>query len=162
MSSSSKSGSIPKGNAVVGGSRFSPSAGARFLGPADGAEIIGVTVVLRRRLDGAPVPNFEHFEKTPWNKRRRLSPEEFAARHGASPEDAAAVVAFAERSGLTVGQVHLGRRAVVLSGTAAALGAAFSVKLGRYERMFSRHTRGKPAKETHLGYEGFVHIPANL
>ena len=79
-----------------------------------------ITVLLRRRR---PPPRVRGRRPAP------LSIEELEARHGASPEDVAAVEHFARAHDLTVGAVDPGRRTVVLSGTVANLGRAFSTEL---------------------------------
>lgn len=64
---------------------------------------------------------------------RWLSPAEFGARFGVADEDVQAVTSWLEAHGLTVDEVPAGRRAVVFSGTAAQLGAAFGTELHRYQ-----------------------------
>jgi kumamolisin len=61
--------------------------------------------------------------------RTYLTREQFAERHGADPEDVAAVERFALDAGLIVLQADRARRAVVLEGTIAALSAAFEAQL---------------------------------
>jgi kumamolisin len=81
-----------------------------------------------------------------------LSRAEFARRHGASRADLDKVREFAEAHGLAVVQEHVGRRAVVLSGTVAQFNDAFGVELRHYS-----HPGG-----TYRGRTGPVHIPAEL
>lgn len=59
----------------------------------------------------------------------RLTRAEYRRQHGADPAAVRQVRAFAKESGLTVEQVQLDRRTVQLSGTAAAIEAAFGVTL---------------------------------
>jgi kumamolisin len=62
-----------------------------------------------------------------------MSREEFAAAHGASAADVAAVKSFAAAHGLSVVQEHAARRTIVLSGTVAQFNAAFGVDLQQVE-----------------------------
>ncbi len=81
-----------------------------------------------------------------------LSRENFAAAHGASTTDLAAVKAFAQMHGLSVVQEHAARRTIVLSGTVAQFSQAFGVELRRYE-----YPGG-----TYRGREGVIQIPEEL
>ena len=64
-----------------------------------------------------------------------LSREEYAAAHGASDADVAAVTSFAAQHGLTVGEVDRGRRSMELSGTVSAMSSAFGAQVGDYRSM---------------------------
>jgi kumamolisin len=81
-----------------------------------------------------------------------LSRSDFAARHGARPEDLAAVEAFARDNGLQVVDSDPARRRVVLAGTVEAMSRAFDVELHRYEA----------AGAAYRGRVGHVRIPAEL
>ncbi len=83
----------------------------------------------------------------------RMSRQEYAAVHGASREDADAVVAFAAERGLSVTDVDLARRRVELGGEASALAAAFAARLGRYRT---------PEGEEYTAVEGDLMVPASL
>jgi kumamolisin len=78
--------------------------------------------MLRRRaaldLDAASMP---------------LTREEFAAQHGARPDDIQGVEAFAQNFDLTVVSVDPPRRTIVLSGTIAAMNEAFGTTLHLYQ-----------------------------
>ena len=152
----------------------------KLLGPVADDETIGVTVVVRARLDGPPLPDLEHWQRTPLAERRFLTPEEYAERHGAAEEDLAAVAAFAREHGLVVRESHGGRRSVSLHGTAAQLRAAFGVELNHYEAPLPRgpsHTTERsrdttpdeaaapspePATHVHHGFDGPVQLPPEL
>ena len=83
----------------------------------DPNEQVEVTIVLRRR---APLPPAgSHI----------LGREEFAALYGADPADVALVEQFAGENDLTVTEVDLGRRSVVLSGTLANMTQALGTNL---------------------------------
>ncbi|MGH9921032.1 MAG: S53 family peptidase, partial [Nitrososphaerales archaeon] len=116
----------------------SPPSGERVGAPAPSSEAT-ITVYLRGQgID--PVPG-------------RLSREEYAVAHGASPEDVDAIRRFASDHGLSVTAVRPERRSVELSGTIAALCAAFGVTLGLYRV-------GQGA--VYRGREGVVYLPPEL
>jgi len=124
-------------------SERAPLADGRKIGPADPQERIEVTVVLRRR---AELGRFFPREGPP------LSREAFAGAHGAGSADLASLRRFAAEFGLQVVSEHVGRRAVVLSGTVAAFSRAFEVELNRYQ-----HPAGSFRCRT-----GALTIPAEL
>ncbi len=84
--------------------------------------------------------------------RAALSREAFAAAHGASEADLAAVRDFAAAHGLAVAEASAARRSVVLAGTVRAMSAAFAVELHEYT-----HPGG-----TYRGRTGSVSVPAAL
>jgi kumamolisin len=153
---------IPESYQELEGSERRPRANAKFMGPADAGEHLSVTIVLRRRPDGPPVPSFDFYLSTPPARRRRLSAEDFAPKYGASADDIAKVEAFARQHGLTVVDTHPARRTVVVSGTVGQMSDAFAVELGRYEHTVARGGRDKPQKETYRGRNGFIHAPRAL
>ena len=61
---------IPSNYAQIKGSERHPSSKARLLGPADPQERFTVTIILRRRTDGEPIPPPDHFRKTPLRDRQ--------------------------------------------------------------------------------------------
>ncbi|MGH8289229.1 MAG: S53 family peptidase [Steroidobacteraceae bacterium] len=132
------------------GSERSPLPDSRALGPADPAERLEATVVVRSadsqglqdRLQ--KLANGEHAG--------HLSRTEFARRHGAGRADLDAVRDFAEAHGLAVVEEHAGRRALVLAGTVAQFNDAFGVELQHYS-----HPGG-----TYRGRTGPVHVPVEL
>lgn len=133
------------------GSERSPLPNSRPLGPADPAERLEVTVIVRAsdrpglqerltglaRREGAPA---------------RLSRAEFARRHGARRADLDAVRDFAEAHGLAVVEESSARRTLVLAGSVAQFNEAFGVELQHYS-----HPQG-----TYRGRTGVVQIPAEL
>jgi hypothetical protein len=153
---------VPSDYVAVEGSERRPSPGARLVGPADARERMTVTIVLRRRLDGEPVPDFEHFLTTPPAERPRLSAEEFASRYGASPEDIEKVTDFAGKQGLTVESTDAARRAVVVAGTVEQMSKAFAVGLDTYEHEVVARRGDKPVTEQYRGRDGSIHIPKGL
>ncbi|MGH8317165.1 MAG: S53 family peptidase [Steroidobacteraceae bacterium] len=133
------------------GSDQSPLANSHSLGPADPAERLEVTVVVRpANRQGLQ----ERLRKLAKGERTtgHLSRAEFARRHGASRADLDAVREFAEAHGLAVVEEHAGRRTTVLAGTVAQFNDAFGVQLHHYS-----HPGG-----TYRGRTGPVHIPAEL
>src|SRR5271170_2209291 len=87
---------------ILKGSELKPAPGARSIGAADPNETLKVTICLRRRPDQPPPPDHAYWMATPPLRRKFLSTEEFAARHGASPADLDAVTRFARDNGLEV------------------------------------------------------------
>src|SRR5579862_7773408 len=126
--------------------------GARKIGPADPNERIRITVVLRRGSAPSAFPSVEHLGAMTPAERHHLSREEFAARHGASPDDISKVRTFAKQYGLQVVEERPERKSVFLSGTVEAFSKAFSVQLNRYQH----------AKGTFRCRTGTLQIPAEL
>jgi hypothetical protein len=137
---------------------------ATLLGPADETESFCATIILRRRIDGPPLPDFDYFVETSPNKRERLDADEFAEKYGAHPDDIKSVEQFAERAGLKVRKTSVARRTVVVFGTAAQFSRAFGVTFARYQTTVDR--RGdKPLPRrvrTYRGRDGFINVPRHL
>jgi kumamolisin len=131
------------GRTVVAGSERAAPPGATDAGAADPTARTTVTIVLRPR---SPMPSNPDPAQAP------LSREEFAARYGASPDDARAVERFALDSGLLVIEASLARRSVLVEGTLADLGAAFEAKLRLFESPAGRF----------CGRIGSLTVPAEL
>jgi hypothetical protein len=163
-SSPAQPASIPTGYVPLKGSERRPASKAKSLGEADAAEKFTVTVVLRRRADGPPMPGFDYFTNTRPRMRNRLSEDEFTAKYGAHPNDIQAVAAFAHEHGLAVTKSHAGRRAVHLSGTAAQFSHAFGVVFSHFEIPTRKPLRNHPFQGTrqYRDYAGSIHIPQNL
>jgi len=155
---------IPTGYSRLPGSEQRAPEGAKRLGPADSKETFKVSIVLRRRTDGEAPPSFEHYTRIQKGERKRMPEAEFAARHGAHPDDIAKIEQFAERAGLKVLSTHAARRIVELSGTVAAMSQAFGVTLHRYERTVERRVVKQRIEvpEVYRGHEGSVHVPADI
>lgn len=148
---------IPDGYHPLDGSERRPSATAKKIGPADPKEILTITINIRRRPDGAPLPRYDELARRP-----RLSEAEFARRHGASEEDIGKVGAFARAHGLTVVETQAARRIVRVRGTASQMQAAFAVELGSYHHEIRLKRGGEPENETYRGRDGFVCVPDSL
>ena len=93
---------------------------------------IEITVLARPRL-----PGDQALPQTPRNLISPQSPEnrtpisraDFAAQHGAAPDDLAKIEAFAREHDLTILQSSIARRTVKLSGTLGSLMEAFALNL---------------------------------
>ncbi|MGA7633188.1 MAG: S53 family peptidase [Terriglobales bacterium] len=143
---------IPDGYRRLEGSERHPAPGTKRLGPADPAEEFSVTVRVRRRKDGPPLPDHAHWMGTPPTKRTFLTHEDFEKKFGAAQEDLDAVASFARGHGMTVKQTTLAGRTILLSGTVKQMGQAFAVELGRY----------KSSQGIYRGRDGFVYVPDEL
>src|SRR6185312_7259026 len=117
--------------------------GSKVVGSCSDDELMKITVVLRRR---APLPPPSATAAPP------LSREEFAQTYGADPADIQKVEEFASANGLTVGSTDVGRRTVVLSGTAGAMKKAFDVNLVMVQQ----------ADHTYRARSGMIYVPAAL
>ena len=129
---------------AVPGSDKVPFAAAKYVGPARRSDRVQVTVRLRRRKALRPAAVGTGF--------RRISYESFRAEHGAAPRDVAIVEKFAHAHGLDVTRVSLAQRAVDLSGTVAAMEAAFGIRLSCYRQ----------AKREYRVRRGPIVVPAEL
>ncbi len=152
----------PKGYAPLEGSERRPARNAKFLGPADAKEQFSVTIILRRRPDGPPLPNMSSFGLTAPSQHRRMLEDEFVSKYGAAPDDIDRVTKFANEHGLTVVESNAARRSVVVSGTVAQMSKAFAVTLGRYQHTVVRRLHEGPRTETYRGRDGFIYAPEGL
>ncbi len=132
---------------LLKGSERSTVSGARVVAPANPAERLEVSVLVRRR--GKQAMQSRLASVVAGKKIPHLSKEEFAREHGADPQDFAKVRAFAEAQGLKVLQEHAARRTVILSGTVAQFCAAFGVQLHQMS-----HAGG-----TYRGRTGGIYLP---
>ena len=137
---------------ALSGSERVARSGSRIVGAPDPNDQIQVSVRVRPRQ---PLPNLasgKEIAGTSLGERKYLSRAEFAAAYGADPADLAKIEAFAHRHNLTVVEVSAARRTVLLSGTVAAMSAAFGVYLAQYEHNGARYR----------GRTGPVYIPQDL
>ena len=167
---------IPTGHRPLPGSERPQIAGSKLLGRVEAKERVAVTVLLRRKEGSPDLPDLQHWQDTPPDKRAFLSAEQFYERHGASEEGLDAVVDYLSSKGLKVHDKHAGRRRIVAEGTAAEMNAAFGVTLNRYrvperrvQHKHRKHEEGRPfgdhiyvEEHVHRGFEGPVHLPAKL
>jgi kumamolisin len=161
-SGKSKSREVPHNYTQLKGSERKSARNSALLGPAEANQKVEVSIVLRRRSDGPPLPDFEYFAKTPAKQRPRLSQEEFAAKYGAAPADITQVTEFARAHGLTVVEIHEARRTVLVSGTVAQMEETFGVTLSQYRHEYTEGRERERKTETYRGREGFIHVPAEL
>jgi len=132
---------------LLKGSERAAIPGARVIAPANPAERLEVSVLVRRR--GTAAMQARVAGLAAGKRAAHLSREEFAREHGAEPSDFARVRAFAESQGLSVLQEHAARRTVVLSGTVAQFCAALGVQLHQMS-----HANG-----TYRGRSGGIYLP---
>ena len=144
---------IPAGHRRVERTQRQPVPGTTRTRPADPAEVVSVTISLRRRSGAPPLP-FADILKQPPGQRKYISREEFAERYGADPADVARVEQFARKYGMAVNEVSVAKRTVKLSGTVEQLNRAFAVDLGLYE--------SRDKKISYRGREGHVNVPEDL
>jgi kumamolisin len=133
---------------LLKGSERSAMPGARVLAPANPAERLEVSVLIRRR--GQQALQSRVAALASGKRGSHLSREEFARDHGADPSDIAKVRSFAEAQGIKVLQEDTARRTVVLSGTVAQFSAALGVQLHQMS-----HAGG-----TYRGRTGGIYLPA--
>src|ERR1700733_9760406 len=143
--------STPTKRLLLAGSERAPMEGAREIGPANPNENVEVTIRLRSRAGNKPIVAPEEFTK-PIKDRAILSRAEFEQRHGADPASIARVESFAREHKLAVKEKSAARRTVVLSGTVAAMNAAFGVELKEY-----LHPAGR-----YRGRTGAIQLPEEL
>jgi kumamolisin len=136
---------------AIAGSERQIMRGATLTGPADPNERLEVTVLLRRSATAGLQERVEKLARGDYNL-APLTREAFAADHGASAADIAAVRDFAGGHGLAVVAATPASRSVVLSGTVAQFSAAFGVTLQNYA-----HDGG-----SYRGREGAVNLPDGL
>jgi len=67
---------IPPGYAALTGSEPPRPANHTFIGSVDPSEIVDVTLLLRSRPDGPPLPDLEHWRQTAPSQRRFLTPDD--------------------------------------------------------------------------------------
>jgi kumamolisin len=113
---------------------------------------VWVDVVVRRRPDAPVLPDHTYWMSNPPGRRTFLSRPAFAREYGAAPAELDNVAKFARDQGLTVTESSVARRCVIASGTVEVMSRVFGVELNTY----------KTATETYRGYDGHLHLPANL
>lgn len=162
MAKSKSSNQLPSNYIQLKGSERRPSPSATLIGATDKNEAFKVTIVLRRRPDGPPLPDHQHFLKHP-AERKPLSQDEFASKYGASDEDIQRVADFAVAHKLKVIETHAAKRTVVVSGTVAQMEKAFAVSLNQYQHEIIHGKKPHQAHtEVYRGRDGFIHVPKEL
>jgi kumamolisin len=97
-------------------------------------ETVTVTVHVRRRDQEGLDKLVKQMQQGRTRRTKHLAPAEFQKRFGADPAHLEAVEVFASHHGLKVEETDPRRSIVVLSGTAAKMGAAFHVTLKHYQQ----------------------------
>jgi kumamolisin len=115
---------------------------------------MNISIVLRSKDAPQLQQSLEQAEQGHTTTDRFLSPSEFDRRFGASPEDLAAVRAFAAEHHLTVVSEDSGSRIVKVSGSVQQVREAFGVDVLTYEN--------EVGTGMYRGYVGEVQLPANL
>lgn len=164
---------------IVAGSERIRVSSSVLVRPLDDGELLSAAIVLRLPPNGPRLPDLDHWQRTPLHKRRFLSREEYAAAYSATREDIDVVVDFLVSHGITITDCTAGTRTITVRGTAAQMNAAFGVQLNHYESPLppSRSppaspdsaasesylvARGSRPTHVHRGYDGAVHLPAEL
>jgi kumamolisin len=112
-----------KHHTVVAGSTRERSKGAKRIGDADPRKKLELTLTLR----GPKLPSADDIG------RATLTLEQFKTRYRASPRDADKVARVLKTFGLKIESTSLDSRSMRVSGTVAAIEAAFHARLGIYE-----------------------------
>ncbi len=140
---------IPQGFTRLAGSERRLPAHARWVKPVDLQEHIDVSVYLRDPAGHALAGDVDTHASQPGPQ---MSRADYIALHSANPEDVRKVEHFARQHHLTVTEVNLASRKMVLSGTVGHMMAAFATELHHYEH------NGR----TFRGRSGYLHVPDDL
>ena len=132
---------MPIERVALEGSERPPIPNAQIIGSADPNSVITATVLLGRRSSHLPAPGSEV-----------LTREEFARRFGANPADVPPVEEFAGENNLTVAEIDLARRSILLAGTVANMNEAFATELLLFQS----------PDGLYRGRVGVLYIPSNL
>jgi subtilase family serine protease len=108
--------------------------GATPAGRTDAGHRLNLAIILPSR-DPAGAAAFAAQVSTPRTKlfRHYLTPAQYAAKFGANPADYRAIAAWAKAHGLTPGEESAAHNVLPLTGTAAAVQAAFAVQLQNFK-----------------------------
>ncbi len=119
------------------GSERKPPQGAEQVGAIQPDETVRVTLFVRRK--GA-----DPVIAAGAGPSAHLTQQQFAAQHGANPNDIALVERFAHEYQLTVVEANAQKRRVILTGTAGAMTKAFGANLVCYKVVGTTHSfRGR-------------------
>jgi kumamolisin len=128
---------------LLSGSKRAKNRDATVIGKVDPKEIFAVTI----GLSGPKLPGANEYVG------ETLAPADFAEKYGARQEDADKVAQSLKKFGLKVESISLGTRSMVVSGTAAAMEAAFKPALAMMRSSDQGEYRGR---------QGALQIPAEL
>ncbi|MGH9447498.1 MAG: S53 family peptidase, partial [Terriglobia bacterium] len=126
--------------------------GAQEVGAPGQNERIQVSIILRPKKSYKAIESSPALRAVRPKDRQYLTREEFEKEYGADPSDVKKVEAFAHEYDLTVVQVSLARRTVVVAGTVAQMCEAFGAKLSTFEH------QGR----TFRGRTGPLYVPESL
>ena len=132
---------MPTERVTVRGSERRAPVDSSVIGVADPNEEVSATIVVRRKTEELPAPGS-----------RPIPRNKFAELYGADPADVEQIEQFAAAFDLTVGQVDLSRRSILVSGTVAHMNEAFGTQL----RVF------QSPDGTYRGRTGELTIPNHL
>jgi kumamolisin len=127
------------------GSAKSAAENSRVVGDVDPEHPMIVTLVLKPKADLNLAAHL--------SSGADMSREEYADRHGADESDVAKVEEFAATNHLSVAEINLAARTIVLAGRTGDVQKAFSVELKMYTTEDNARFRGR---------EGDVYIPDEL
>ena len=131
------------------GSERTHLSGVQSAGQLNESETITVTLVLRRRA---------HLPAALVVGPQTVTHEELDAQYGAETDDIALVTSTMTELGLTVTDTHQGSRRMMVSGTIAALSAAFGTTL----TLVTSPQLAGTGQTTHRYRSGGLSVPANL
>ncbi len=131
---------------ILPGSEKKPLPGAEPVGALSPNDTVSASVFVRPK---SPVP-----DPPPGPGQPCMTRDEFALQHGANTQDLALVEQFAHEYQLTVVDSSVGKRRVILRGTAANVSKAFGAELQNY------HVASTGL--TYCGREGSISIPSEL
>jgi kumamolisin len=137
---------------IKGSDRAAPLYAAKSIGKVAATERFEVTIRVRRQTALATFAKNAFADDVSPERRDYLTREDYAAEHGASAEDLAAVADYARSRGLIVVEISGARRSVFVSGTATDYTKAFGAKIAQFE-----HDGG-----TYRGRTGHLMVPAAL
>ena len=127
---------------VLAGTERKPIADARIIEPANPAERIQVTIVVRRKAELPPLGK----------SMRIMEHEQLVANHGATANDLLAVREFAKEYNLQVVAESAAKRTVTLAGTVGDFSRAFEVKLDKVQL----------GNQTYRQRVGTISVPTDL
>jgi kumamolisin len=128
----------------IPGSEPSIPSDHKNLNPTSGNESVKLTLILRRRKDGKALRELKEFQPKSLAANPPLSHQDFAAFHGADPNEMEQVEHFALANGLKVVKTNPAARSVEVTGPASSINHAFKVELHDFQS-----PRGK--YHSHLG-----------
>ena len=137
---------------IAGSERGTPQLSAKPVGNVPDSERFEVTIRVRRKAALSTMADTSYHTDTKPADRTYLTRQAYAADHGSSAADLAAVAAYAQSQGLVVVETSAARRSVFVSGTAAQFSAAFGAAIEQFE-----HEGG-----TYRGRTGALTVPEDL